>query len=187
MRSLWTVASAAVMFSAVSLPTAQAGIFEFSISGSYNRSNYSEESYAWTRRWGTALGYHFTELSGIEMSFSDAFERTSIDGYQDTSIRDRVYALMWVQALTPRAAAIQPYFKLGVGQLNRDATGTYFGGLVAPPSRIDEVTVIASAGLRLFFTKMTAFKMEGTTYLTGGSLATWHDNIALSVGLSLYF
>ena len=83
-------------------------------------------------------------------------------------------------------ATFKPYLRGGIGQLNRDATGTYNGGYSAP-GELDQVTVIAGAGLKAKLTSRFGLKMEITTYLAGGNISTWKDNISLNVGGSIYF
>lgn len=170
-----------------SLPqAAQAGRFEVSSGFSYSRTDYGERSYSWTRRWGANFGYHFSERSEIEVSFQDVVDRTLINGYQDTTTHDRIYAFNWVQSLLGKGYLIDPYFKLGIGQLNRDANGTYASG-GSPSSQVDAVTGILGAGLRIGVTKAFGVRMEANTYLAGGSLRGWRDNVSLNAGFSFYF
>lgn len=165
---------------------ASAGAFEVSGGFNFNRSNYSETSYSWNRRWGASVGYHFTERSGIEFSFQDVVDRTMISGYEDTTFHDQVASINWIQELLGKKYAVQPYFKVGVGQLNRTATGVYAGG-GSPPLLVDSLTGVAGAGLRIYLTRTFGLRFEGTSYLSGGSIATWRDNFALSFGASIYF
>ena len=169
-----------------SVSSSWAGAFEFSLGLYYNRSNYSNDSYNWSRRWGSSLGYRFTELSQVEFSFSDTMDRTKITNYEDTTFHDQVYSLNWVQSLMNKNQPVQPYVKVGVGQLNRRATGNYAGG-ASPPSEVDSVTVVLGGGLRIYLTHTFAIRSEFTSYLTGGALSTWKDNIGATIGLSLYF
>lgn len=166
---------------------ASAGVFEISLGCSYNRSNYSDRDYSWSRKLGAGIGYHISEKSQIELAFQDIFDRTKIDGYEDTSLHDRIYSLNWVQSLIGKNFPIQPYVKIGIGQLNRDAEGTYLGGNASPPVQMDSVTVVLGAGLRLYVLKNFAIRSEATSYLTGGNIRTYKDNVSLSVGASFYF
>lgn len=165
--------------------SALAGAWEFSLGVSFNRTQYTDTNYASTRRWGTSVGYHFTDRSEVELSFTDSVDKTRIVGYEDTTFHDRIYALNWVQTLVGKDAPIQPYVKGGVGQLNRDAEGTYANG-IAPASRVDSVTVIAGGGLRLYLTQNFAIRTEVTSYMQGGAVRKWKDNIAATFGISLY-
>lgn len=163
-----------------------AGVFEFSLGFGFNRSKYTEDDFSWRRRYTASLGYHFTSLSGIELSYQNITERTLITSYQDTTFKDQVYSLSWVQALLEKQHRFQPFFKIGIGQLNRDAVGEYAGGGV-PPAQVDSVTAVGAVGLRAFFSQQFALRMEATTYLTGGSVRTWKDNIAINLGVSLFY
>jgi hypothetical protein len=163
---------------------AAAGYFEFSGGFSFNRSNYSADSFTWSRHWGSSFGYHFTEHSGIEFSFSDTVDRNKIDGIEDTTYHDQVYSVDWIQELTGKGYALQPYFKVGIGQLNRSAGGTYLG--TAPTPVFDQVIGVLGAGLRLYVTRNVALRAEGTSYLSGGAIGSWKDNFNTSFGFSIY-
>ncbi len=165
---------------------AKAGAFELGFGFSFNRSTYSQ-GYNFTRRWSTTLGYHFSERSGIELGFQDIIDRTVIKDYEDTTFHDRIFSANWVQSFFPKEFPIQPYVKLGIGQLNRDATGFYYNGLAAPPSEVDSLTGILGVGLRIHITKLFSIRSELSSYLVGGRLNTYKDNIALSVGLSFFY
>lgn len=166
---------------------AEAGLFELSFGLSYNRSNYSGASYAWQRRWGAAIGYHFSQSSGVEFSYQNVTDRNYVVGSEDTTTLDQVYSISWVQDFMGDKSAFQPYVKLGLGQLNRDITGSYVGAAGVLPIRIDSVTVVISVGFKLFLLKSFAVRTEATSYLTGGSIASWQDNVAITTGLSYYF
>ncbi len=165
---------------------AGAGAFELSSGFSFSRSNYTESNFNWSRRWGFGFGYYFSEHSELEFAFQDAVERTKILGYEDTTFHDQIYSLNWVQGLLGKNFPIQPYIKIGIGQLNRDGNGTYLGG-ITPPLKVDSLTGVLGAGLRLYLTKTFGIRFEGTSYLAGGSIKNWEDNIALSSGISYYF
>jgi hypothetical protein len=172
----------------MSAPQALAGNFEISLGFSFSNSVYnSEGNYSWTRRLGGSVGYEFNEKSEVEFAYQDLTDRTYIKGYEDTTFVDRVYSVNWVQSLLGKNSMFQPYGKVGLGQLNRDATGTYGDGTSAPPSQVDAVTGVLGAGFRLYFTRTIAFRGEATSYLTGGSISTWQDNWSTSLGLSLVF
>lgn len=166
--------------------SSQAGTFELGVSFSYSRNNISDSSFSYTRRWTGSVGYYLTESSEIELSYEDAVERTRIDGYQDTTFHDKTLSASWVQALTGKDFPLQPFVRGGIGQLNREATGTYAGG-VSPPATLDSVTIVLGAGLRLFLTREFVIRSQVTSYLQGGNITKYKDNIATSIGLSFYF
>lgn len=163
-----------------------AGTMELSFGFNYNRTNYSEGNYSWNRRLGASVAYHFTATSGIEWSYAMVVDRTKIEGLQDTTFNDQVYSLNWVQSLTGSQTIFQPYFKAGIGQLNRDASGTYAGG-VSPPPFLDALSAVLSTGFRLYFTKAFALRIEATTYLQNADFSKWKDNLGLTAGTSIYF
>lgn len=176
----WTVTSSFIA------PDAMAGRFEVSSGFSYSRTDYGNSNYSWTRRWAGSFGYHFSERSEIEVSIQDVVDRTLIHGYQDTTTHDQIYSLSWVQSMLGKGYLIDPYVKVGAGQLNRDASGTYaFGG--SPASQVDSLTVLLGAGIRFNITKGFGIRTEVNSYLTGGSISTYRDNVSYNAGVSFYF
>jgi hypothetical protein len=175
----------ALSFAATTTPVF-AGTFEFSGGLSYSKSTFSDDSYEWNRRWGLSVGYYFFTVSEVELSFQDVTTRTKITGYQDTPFHDQIFSINWVQTCAPKDFPVQPYLKLGVGQLNRDAQGSYAGG-AAPPLGLGQITVVLGVGLRVSITKHVALRGEGTSYLVGGSLKSWADNFGLTFGASFYY
>lgn len=163
---------------------AAAGTFELSLGASYSSSNYGGGNFNWSRRFGGSIGYYFFSVTEIELSYQDALERTKIVNFQDTTTHDIVLGLTIVQGLTPKSFPIQPYIKLGAGQLYREAQGSYSGG-AAPPAILGSLTFIGGAGLKIYITRNFAIRGEATTYIAGGVLSTWQDNFALTGGISL--
>ncbi len=163
-----------------------AGTFELSAGASFSQSDYGNGSFAWNRRIGGSFGYFFLSITEIELSFQDAMERTKIIGYQDTTVHDMMFGLSIVQSLVPKSFPIQPYLKLGGGQLIREAQGTYAGG-AAPPAAFGTITVILGAGLKIYITQNFAIKGEATTYIAGAVLSTWKDNFGITGGVSFFF
>jgi hypothetical protein len=167
--------------------TAEAGVFELGGSYAWSRSNYNGGSFTWSRTYGASLGYYITQDSEIQFSYSDTTTNTFVKEVQDTTYRDRVYSLNILYHLFDDRSAFRPFFRLGVGQLNRDATGSYNGGLFAPPGRLDQVSVIGGLGFKMKVSQQLALKAEATSYLTGGSIGSWQDNLTLNVGGAFYF
>ncbi|MBY0471718.1 porin family protein [bacterium] len=160
--------------------SAQAGFFEVTLGFSYSRSNYAADNYTWTRRYGGSVGYNFTDRTSIEWDFQDIVERTKLST-QDTTFHDQVYALNWVQSYTPKGSVIQPYTKLGLALLNRDASGNI------ALTQLDEESAVLGLGFRIYLSNRFAIRIEGTTYLEKLQLKTWEDNIAITFGTSVFF
>lgn len=163
---------------------AHAGGFEISLGGSFSKSTYTAGNYAWTRRLGGSIGYEFMDRSEIEYAFQDIVSRTLIQDYEDTTFHDQIFSLSWIQYLLGRNAPVQPYVKAGIGQLNREATGQYAGG-ASPARRVDAVTGVIGGGVRIYVTRTFAIRVEASSYLEGGQIATWRDNSAVTVGASI--
>ena len=166
-----------------------AGVFELGSGWSYRRSSYNSGSYTSMTSWNASLGYFFTQDSEVEFLYQDSSNSEYVPSIQDLQYRDRVYSLNFVYHLLPEGSSFRPFFRAGLGQLNRDATGTYFGGSGSyhPPGRLDQVTVIGGIGFKARLTSQVGLKAEATSYLTGGSISTWQDNVVISVGGSIYF
>ena len=165
---------------------ASAGAFEFSFGFSFNHSNYSDGNFSWNRRWMSGLGYYFTERSQIEFAIQDIVDRNRIVKYEDTTFHDQVFSVNWVQEIIGKSFPVQPYFKVGIGQLNRDASGKYSDGYV-PPLHVDAVTGIIGAGVRVNLTRTFGIRTDATSYLSKGSIRSWKDNVSFTLGLSIYF
>ena len=175
------------LFFLIAQPSAWSGQIEISAGGSYNRSQYADADYSWTRRYGGTVGYgFFSDMAQIEFGFQDTLDRTHITNYEDTTIHDRVYSLTYLQNFLSKNSFFQPFGKIGIGQLNRNASGTYAGG-TAPPSVVDSVTGVLGAGLRLYLLKNFAIRGEATSYLQGGRINQWKNNISSTLGVSYYF
>jgi hypothetical protein len=175
-----------ILFGWLGVIPAEAGVFETSLGYSYSKSTYNGGSYNSSHSWNGSFGYYFTQDSQVQFSYQDTNTDEFVPNVQDLHYRDRVYSLNFLYHLFSEGSGVRPYLRFGVGQLNRDATGTYQGGF-SPPGRLDQVTVIGGLGFKVKISSRIGFKVEGTSYLTGGSIATWKDNFNLSLGGSFYF
>jgi hypothetical protein len=184
MRTILVVGSLLVGSLGMTSP-AHAGLLELSGAFSFSQSSLGKTGTQWTRRWLGSVGYYFFGLSEIEFAVQDVMYRTKIDNVEDTSFHDRIYSVNWVQSLAPRSSFLQPYFKVGVGQLNRNATGSYWTG-DAPDPVFDSLTAVLGAGLKIQIFRALNLKAETTTYLTNGAISTWKDNVYVNFGVSLY-
>lgn len=164
---------------------AQASYYELGGSFSFNRTNYGSSGYSWSRRWGVSLGYYFFGLSEVEFSFQDVLYRNLFGYAEDSTYHDQIYSVDWVQAITPKEWGFQPYFKLGAGELHRTASATYWGATAG--ATYEQLTAILGAGIKIFLTRSASFRVEGTTYLTDGSISSWQNNFAINAGCSIYF
>ena len=165
---------------------ASAGVFEVGGTFSYSQSSYNSGSYSWTRTWAGNFGYYFTKETEVEFVYSDATTKNFVAGAEDLTYRDRTYSLNILLHFMSEESTFKPYLRGGVGQLNRDATGTFNGGY-SPPGELDQITVIGGAGLKMKLYSNFGLKAEVTSYMVGGNISTWKDNISLNVGGSFYF
>lgn len=165
--------------------SASAGMIEISGSATYTRSTYGTDSYTWTRKWEASFGYFLTERSSIEFDYDDSYNVNNITGIEDTVFHDKTYSVNLVQHFAGHDSGIQPFIKLGIGQLNRTASGSYAAG-GSPPLEVDQVTEIIGAGLKIYLTRSFGLRGEATTYLTNG-ISSWNQNISVLGGISFYF
>ena len=163
-----------------------AGVFELGGGFSLTRSNYNAGSFNRSQSYSASLGYYFSADSEIEFMYQDSTTQNFVEGVQDITYRDRVYSMNLLYYLFDEKAQLKPFFRIGLGQLNRDATGTYSGGY-SPPGRLDQVSVIGGLGIKARVSTRVGFKAEATTYLSGGNISTWQDNVTLNVGGSFFF
>ena len=163
-----------------------AGVFELGGAYSMSRSNYNAGSYTKTDSFSLTLGYYFTEDSELQFMYQDSRTHNFVDKVQDITYRDRTYSMNLLYYMFEKETAVRPYFRVGLGQLNRDATGSYQGGY-SPPGRLDQVSVIGGLGIKMRIGGRFGLKAEAISYLTGGNISTWQDNVTLNIGGSFYF
>ncbi len=187
-RHLRSIAAAGLIAAVFTLlPTsALAGYWDASVGFNYNRSEYAGGSFTWSRRLGGSLGYNFSDSSTLEVAYQKSYERNHYQGFEDSFYRDEVYSTNLVWNLFGRESQIQPYFKVGVGQLNRKATINDSAGRVQNQI-LNQLTGVVGAGLRLRLTPTFGIRMEGTSYLAGGKLSSWKNNFGATFGISLFF
>ncbi len=171
----------------ITIPAQARNYVEMSLGGSFSRTNYDEGNYTWNRRIGASLGYFLFDLSQIEVAFQDVVDRTLLENYQDTTFHDRIFSFNWVQQFFGKSNYFQPYVKAGVGQLYRQASGNYYGGLASPASEVGSVTGVLGGGMKLYLTQTFAIKVDVTSYLTGGKIGSWRDNYSFTYGISYLF
>jgi hypothetical protein len=185
-----TTITAITLLSAVAIafPTralaAEAGTIELSLGGSYTHSTYTNTDYEWSRRYGASAGYYLTSMTELEFSYQVSVDRTKITNFEDTTFHDQVYGLTVSQSFFDKTSWFQPYVKVGIGELNRDASGVYVGG-TSPPQTEDNVTGILGAGLKLYVTKAFGFRGEFTSYIVSGQ--SWTNNLSATFGFSVFF
>lgn len=167
-------------------PTALGGVFELGGGFSLTKTTYNAGSFNKSRSYSASLGYYFTQESEIEFMYQDSNSQTFVEGVEDVTYHDRVYSLNLVYYLaSDEQTQVRPYFRAGIGQLNRDATGNING--VPAPGRLDQVSVIGGLGVKAKISSRVGFKAEATTYLSGGNISTWQDNLTLNIGGSFFF
>ncbi len=170
----------------LSTQLAWAGIIEVSASFSYGAATYGTTGTQTRRSWESSLGYYLYDLTEIQGAVEQVDSRSVLTGVGESTFRDQIYSIEVLQALLPRRVGLQPFLKVGAGQLIREATGIY-GGTPITPIETGSLTGILGGGVRFFIHRQFSLKVEGTSYLSDGRLASWRDNFGLRVGFSFYF
>jgi hypothetical protein len=186
MKFFAVFACVAAFVATVPVRAARADYWELSSGFNYTKSTYSAGSYSWNRRLGGSVGYNFSDSSTVEFAYQNNFERDHYEGFEDSFYRDQVYSVNFVWNILGRNAPIQPYLKVGVGQLNRDSS-IYDTVGRSQVEHLDQVTAVLGAGLKLYLTKVFALRVEGTSYLSGARIASWKDNFGATFGISFYY
>jgi hypothetical protein len=166
--------------------SAEAGVFELGGAFAYNHNAYAGGSETWMRSYTATFGYYFTADSEVEFSYQDSTNEDFEPLVQDITYRDRVYSINFLYHLAEENATFRPFCRAGLGQLNRDMTGWYQGGYT-PGGRLDQVTVIGGLGVKAKIVGRFSLKAEVTSYLSGGNISSWKDNITINIGGSFYF
>jgi len=159
---------------------ADAGVFELSGSFSFAKNRIDANNRSKRVSYRGAFGFHFTQVSGVELSYSMITTQYESSLNAGITVKDRIYSFRWVQSLVPRNTPVQPYIKVGVGQLNRNASGLISG-------KTDAVILDLAVGIRIFVSQQIAFNLEVNSYPEGGNISTWDENLLLSAGGSFYF
>ncbi len=186
MKSIASLVCLILSWFFVTSGVAQAGVFELGGGYSYSNNSYNGGSFTSTKSYSTTFGYFFTQDSEVEFMYQDTTNQEFVTNVQDITYRDRVYSVNFLYHFMDEKDAFRPYVRSGVGQLNRDATGSYSGGY-APPGRLDQVTVIGGIGFKAKIIGQFGVKGEAISYLVGGGISTWKDNISINFGGSFYF
>lgn len=159
---------------------------EVSVTASFSKTDYGNNSYSTTRRYTAAAGINITPVTQIELSYmySDTF--LNYDPIQTTSINDQVLSLSLVQSLVPPEFVFQPYAKAGVAQYNRKRTGTTYG---VPDREINtkDPSAVLGGGVRIFLLRQFSLKVEAVTYLPKLKFGSADDNFSVQGGVGWHF
>ena len=160
-----------------------ANSIEISFEGSYSRQKYDSVSYTWNRRYAASIGYTFLNMSEIEISYQQIDTQTVYGSFQNVSYHDQIYSLDLVQSFLPKSYFFQPFVRLGIGQLNRNADG-YFSNGSAPPAIADSITGVLGVGTKIYLSRRFAIRLQATSYISGGDINTWQQNISMNMGIT---
>lgn len=192
MKGLWFWLAALGL---VTGDTAFGGAIETSVMGSYARSRLSDGYNSVQRRYAGSMDFKFTQISAIQLEYSHTTTKisykTTLNGilsyYTNYAVTydDVVYSVNWIQNLVPAKYLIQPYFKVGVGRMNRTQKEEYLGITDSVGQKV--ITGVGGLGLRVFLTRSMALKGEFVSYMPDARISTWKENQMFSGGLSWVF
>jgi hypothetical protein len=151
------------------------------------------------RRWTGSVEFKFTQVSSIQLEYTDSFSEYSTMTNIGTNIvnltpfittyQDKIYSVNWVQNLVPAKWIVQPYFVVGGGKVARKVTQRRpeVSGDQPQTARQNSTTGTAGLGLRIFLLQNMALKTEFKSYVPDFRFSKWKENQMLSVGLSWLF
>lgn len=159
---------------------------EISVTLSFSKTDYGNNSYSTTRRYSAAGGLNITPVTQLELSFMYADTFLNYDPIQTTSINDQVLSLSVVQSLVPPEFILQPYGKAGVAQYNRQRKGTTNG---VPDREINtkDPSAVFGGGVRIFLLRQFSLKVEAVTYLPNLKFGSADDNFSVQGGIGWRF
>jgi hypothetical protein len=177
-------------------PCARAAVVEISAMAAYSSSKFNNNYTSEMHRYTGMFDLKFTAVSAIEFEYTD--ENTSYSYPSDlgmlskatqeqTSYRDTIYSLNWVQNLVSAKYILQPYFVIGGGRMTRKYTMSLPEFGFGQTTTQNVFTGTGGVGLRIFLTRSMAIKGEVKTYVPNFQFTKWKDNQALSLGLSWAF
>lgn len=183
----WTFLFVAAFACAVdSFAAPQSGGVDLSGSVSYYRQNYGAgEGFAFNRRWSTGLSYRINDMSSIELYYAQSHSESHLTGIRDTIIEDQVYSLNWVQSLLGSDYRIVPYFKVGVGNLEREAQ-QYEDGVLTGEANFKSLSAVLGFGLLIRVVERISLRAEATSYIPEARIAEWQNNYSFNIGLTLH-
>lgn len=174
------------ILSLLSVSRSLANPIEITLEASYSRQKYDAVSFTWNRRWAASFGYTLFNMTEIELSYQKIDSQTVYGTFQNVSYHDNIYSLDLVQAILPQSYFFQPFIRVGLGQLNRTAEGAFANGTV-PPAILDSITGVIGVGTKIYLSRRFAIRIQATSYLSGGDITTWSQNISTNLGLTVVF
>lgn len=178
-------ASSAWSSAAFAAPGEGGGI-DLNVGAYYSRQNYGEnEGYAYNRRWSLSVQYRISDMSSIEAYYSQSYSASHLTGLRDTTIEDQVYSLNWVQSIVSSVNRFVPYFKAGIGNLERVATQSdqIFG---TSATSFKSLSAVLGLGLMIRVVERLSVRGEATTYLPDARLSEWKNNYSLNFGVTIH-
>lgn len=105
-----------VFLTFIAYPFANAGIFEFGLTGSYRQSTVSEYNKYDVKEAGISLSYYFWAQSAIELSYTARLTTKVVGSLAERTeeqIEEGYYGADFILSLADQKAAIRPYVKAG--------------------------------------------------------------------------
>lgn len=190
MRSLLVV-----LLSLLVTPSVHAGFIEVGASGNFKRVNVADDVTDTQRSVTGSLAYYFTEMSALELSYTDGLQKSEVKSTtglgQTISVQYSMVGLDFILTMGERDAILRPYFKAGAAYILEKKRTTEFEFNPAASSVSEEdPALVPSAGLgfRLLLTKNWSLK-AGVDVWSSKSIS--EDNAKLDyagrLGLSWMF
>jgi hypothetical protein len=198
-KTRFLIRASALLFCLLGIAPAAASAAVIELSGmvALSSSNLGEGYTTKQRRYTGSIDFKFTPVSAIEFEYTDSLTEntfpTDLDGRlaantrENTSYKDIIFSVNWVQNLVSSKWILQPYVVIGGGRLQRKYTMSLpeFGFEQKLTQNV--TTGTGGLGLRIFLTRSMALKSEIKTYVPNFQFGKWKDNQMLSIGLSWAF
>jgi len=177
-------------------PCAGAAVVEISAMAAYSSSKFDTNYTSEMHRYSGTFDLKFTAVSAIEFEYTDETTNYSYPSdlgllaratQEQTSYKDTIYSVNWVQNLVSSKFILQPYFVIGGGRMTRKYTMSLPEFGFGQTTTQNVFTGTGGVGLRLFLTRSMAIKGELKSYVPNFQFSKWKDNQALSLGLSWAF
>jgi outer membrane protein W len=151
----------------ISLP-AQAGVVEVSVGGSSRKQNFDTETWDETSAYTGSLSYYFSEMSSVELSYTDAFNRrVAGNGSLNEQLALTTFkaaGLDFIYTHGGRDAQVRPYVKAGPMYIIEKKTTSQYkvAGVPYSPNPVDSdkgLVPSAGIGIRIAITSGISLKL----------------------------
>jgi hypothetical protein len=151
--------------------SANAGIFEFGLSGSYRQSTVDEYNKYDVKELGISLSYYFWAQSAIELSYTARLTAKVVGNaaeHTEEQIEEGFYGGDFVLSLADQKASFRPYVKVGAVYIHKKDIYQKMTTSTTDPAQTvpfqDAWAPSAGAGLKIGLTETMSLKLGAETW-----------------------